>query len=264
MALARAALRGVGLAAWTGGCALAAAAGAWWWRRHPERRWAWRRRWTGRWGRGCWRILGLRASVEGEAPRPPFVLVVNHLSWVDVPFLAGAVPAVFVAKADLAGWPFVGAVCRSAGTIFVVREARRDVLRVNEEVERAVGEGAGVILFAEGTSSCGARVEPFRPSLLEYPARAGLEVHWGALSYATGPDLPPAHLAVCWWGGMRFLPHVLGLLRLPRFTASLRLGGEPVREFDRKILASRLHAAVGSRFQPVVEEGPAACPPAPP
>ncbi len=249
--LARAWLRALRLAAWTSWCALAAAAGSWWWRRQPERRWAWRHRWTQRWGAGCWPLLGLTAAIEGEAPRPPFLLVVNHLSWVDVLLLAGAVPGVFVAKADLAGWPLVGAICRSAGTIFVVRESRRDVRRVNEEVERAVASGAGVILFAEGTSSEGARVAPFRASLLECPARAERPVHWAALTYSTPADAPPARLAVCWWGGMSFLPHVFGLLRLPGFRARLRLGGAPVRESDRKILASRLHDEVSAHFDPV-------------
>lgn len=261
--LARALVRALRLAAWTSWCALAAAAGSWWWRRHPDRRWAWRHRWTQRWGAGCWPILGLQATIEGEPPRPPYLLVVNHLSWVDVLLLAGAVPGVFVAKADLAGWPFVGAICRTAGTIFVVRELRHDVVRVNEEVERAVAAGAGVILFAEGTSSPGAGVEPFRASLLEYPARAGVPVHWAALTYALPPDQPPAHLAICWWGGMPFLPHVFGLLRMPWFRAELRLGGEPVREFDRKILASRLHQAVSAHFRPVLEGENAAWPAAP-
>ncbi|MGH9464817.1 MAG: lysophospholipid acyltransferase family protein [Thermoanaerobaculia bacterium] len=262
-ALARSLLRALRLAAWTSWCALAAAAGSWWWRRESDRRWAWRHRWTQRWGAGCWPILGLTATIEGEPPRPPYLLVANHVSWVDVLLLAGAVPGVFVAKADLAGWPFVGAACRSAGTIFVVRESRRDIVRVNEEVERAVAAGAGVILFAEGTSSSGARVEPFRTALLEYPARAGLPVHWAALSYATPTGQPPARLAVCWWGGMRFLPHVFGLLRLPEFSAGLRLGREPVRESDRKLLASRLHEAVSARFQPIREEDDAACPAVP-
>ncbi len=252
-ASARALLRVLRLAAWTSWCGVAAAVGSRWWHRRSDRRWAWRHRWTRRWGAGCWPILGMAVGIEGQAPRLPYLLVVNHLSWVDVVLLAGAVPGVFVAKADLAGWPFVGAICRSAGTIFVVRESRRDVVRVNEEVERALAAGAGVILFAEATSSAGARVQPFRASLLEYPARARLPVHWAALTYATPPGSPPAHRAVAWWGGTSFLPHVWGLLRLPQFSAGLRWGGEPVRESDRKILASRLHEAVSRAFRPIIE-----------
>ncbi len=196
----------------------------------------------------------MRAIVEGAPPSPPFLLVSNHLSWVDVLLLGSAVPATFVAKSELAGWPFVGSICRSAGVIFVDRESRRDLVRVSEELERALAAGAGVILFAEGTSTAGEAVAPFRPSLLDHPARAGSPVHWAALSYATPPGAPPAHLAVCWWGGMPFVPHVLGLLRLPGFAASLRFGERPVRESDRKVLASRLHEAVSSRFRPVIAE----------
>src|SRR5512135_3129046 len=51
------------------------------------------------WGRASLRVIGLRVSVVGTPPRPPFFLVSNHLSYVDILVIASRVPCVFVSKA---------------------------------------------------------------------------------------------------------------------------------------------------------------------
>jgi len=94
-------------------------------------------------------------------------------------------------------------------------------------------------------------VQPFRSSLLEAAARAGLSVSYASLSYRTPEHCAPANRAVCWWGNVPFYPHLIGLLKLPRFQAKLSFGAEPIRDTDRKILAARLHNAVSRQFEAV-------------
>ena len=76
------------------------------------------------WARVCLRVAGGRLRVEGPAPRAPFLLVCNHLGYVDVPVLAACTGAWFVAKMEIRGWPLVGVLCRSAGTLFIDRICR--------------------------------------------------------------------------------------------------------------------------------------------
>jgi 1-acyl-sn-glycerol-3-phosphate acyltransferase len=144
------------------------------------------------------------------------------------------------------------------GTVYLDRSDRRDIPRILAAVERALSEGRGVIFFPEGTSSSGAGVEPFRSPFLALPARGGHPVHAAALSYRTDPGDPPAHLAVCWWGDMEFIPHLLSLMRLRRVEATLDFCPEPFRAEDRKLLAEQLRAAIAARFQPVVPAAPEA------
>src|SRR5581483_2892974 len=73
--------------------------------RAPERRWRARCRWFGRWARATVRLLGVRVTVHGRPPPPPFLLVCNHLGYLDVPVLAALVDAAFVAKAEVDRWP---------------------------------------------------------------------------------------------------------------------------------------------------------------
>ncbi|HLF82599.1 MAG TPA: lysophospholipid acyltransferase family protein, partial [Blastocatellia bacterium] len=173
-------------------------------------------RWRGlifhEWAKATAAILSLKVAVRGTPPTPPFLLVSNHLSYVDVLVFASQLKCGFVARGDVAGWPVIGLLCRGVNTIFVDRERRKDVARVNELIDLALGEGRGVVLFAEGTSTRGDTVLPFKSSLLEQAARAGLAVSYAALSYRTRENEPPAHLSVCWWGEMTFVKHVIGLL----------------------------------------------------
>lgn len=203
------------------------------------------------WGRAAARCLGMKLEARGVAPRPPFLLVVNHLGYADVVALAASCECVFVAKKEVAAWPVVGRLCQSVGTIFIDRRSRRDIPRALSLVESALDEGAGVVLFAEGTSTRGRRVLPFKPPLLEAAARRGLPVHYASLSYSTPPGEPRAGSSVCWWGDMTFPKHFFGLLKLKEFGAGLVFGGGAIIEGDRKALAGMLWAEVVARFVPV-------------
>ena len=203
------------------------------------------------WGHAAAAVLGMRLDARGVAPRPPFLLVVNHLGYADVVALAASCECVFVAKKEVAAWPIVGRLCRSMRTIFIDRRSRRDIPRALSLIESALDEGAGVVLFAEGTSTRGAGVLPFKSPLLEAAARRGLPVHYASLGYRTPPGEAPADSSVCWWGDMTFPTHFFGLLKLKSFRADLVFGEEAIVEGDRKALAGRLWAAVSARFVPV-------------
>lgn len=209
----------------------------------------WRTRVFRRWTDYVRAILGLTVEVRGAAPDPPFVLVSNHQSYLDVILLGSQLRCVFVARADVAGWPLIGMLCRTVETLFIDRASKRDLPKVMHQMERVLGSGRGVVLFPEGTTTGGDAVLPFRPSLLEATARSGRPVWYASLSYRTPPGCEPAERSVCWWGGMPFTSHFLNLLRLPEIRARLTFGEQPICESDRKILAARLQDAVERQFQ---------------
>ncbi len=204
------------------------------------------------WAVGIGKILGMNLEVRGPVPRPPFFLVANHLSYMDIFALYSTLDCVFIAKTEMDAWPVVGFLCRSVDTIFVNRESKRDSLRALNLISRAIDEGDGVVLFPEGTTSVGAEVAPLKPALLHWAARETQPVHYAAMTYATDDPHRPAHRSVCWWGDMALLPHVAELCRMRRFRAILTFGPTPLSDSDRGALASRLHAAIASHFIPVV------------
>ena len=218
------------------------------WRRGQGRL---RRRIFHGWARGLAWSVGMRVKVRGRPPAGRFLLVTNHLSYLDIILLATQVNVTFVAKADLRRWPGLGLVIATADTIFIDRERRRDVVRVMERMGRALDHGLGLLLFPEGTSGKGDRLLRFKPSLLEFAANRDMPVHFACIGYRAPAGAAPASESLCWWGDQTFLPHVRRMMSLPGFDAWIDFGDEPLHDPDRKALADKLRAAMERRFTPL-------------
>lgn len=197
-------------------------------------------------------IIGIKISVKGTPPKAPFFLVSNHLSYIDVIPLWRYLDATFVAKSEVKSWPFFGFGTRMLGVLFINRELKRDVRRMNKKISDAICEDQGVILFPEGTSTKGEQVERFNSSLLQYPADNEMPVDYATISYTSYDKTRPAHKNICWWGDMPFFSHFWELLKMPGFESNLRFGEQHITESNRKELADKLHQAVSEQFIPVV------------
>jgi 1-acyl-sn-glycerol-3-phosphate acyltransferase len=203
------------------------------------------------WARGLLRGLGLELALSGVPPERPCLVVANHLSYCDIAVLGTLFPGRFVAKSEIAAWPILGQLARLAGTIFVVQARKKDVLRVDREIARTLAAGFSVVLFAEGGSSRGATVERLKSALFASAARQGFPCLPVSLRYETPRDPWAPAASVCWWGGMRFWPHVWNLLGLHGIRAEVSIAPEPVVGAERKELAGRLHHELLARFRPV-------------
>lgn len=217
----------------------------------PRARLRWRQLSVRHWALGMSRLLGMRRSILGKPPQAPFLLVTNHLSYLDIILLASWVEGVFVAKRDMRSWPVLGPLAHLTGTIWVKREVRRDAVRVLDQIDEAIARGDGVILFPEGTTSSGSALLPMRPALLDWAAREQYPVHYAAITYRSAPGALPAELGLCWWGGMTFGSHLMGVLRTRSFDAVVDFAAEPITAPTRGALAERLQQAIAERFVPV-------------
>ena len=116
--------------------------------------------------RQVFRLLGIRIHQQGAIRDDQAVLVIsNHITWLDIPVLSAVAPVSFVAKQEVAGWPLAGSLARLQRTVFVDRGRRSAVGATSNEIATRLRSGDHVVLFAEGTSSDGNRVLPFKTSL---------------------------------------------------------------------------------------------------
>lgn len=139
-----------------------------------------------RWSAKLVRHLAARLTVHGEPPRhdgKPFLLVANHVSWLDIFAINAAVPTRFVAKSEVRAWPLVGWLCVKAETLFIERDRRRDLARLDQLMLKALGEAAGMGVFLEGTTTDGSVVLPFHSSLLRPAQQANVPVYPVAIQY---------------------------------------------------------------------------------
>jgi 1-acyl-sn-glycerol-3-phosphate acyltransferase len=139
-----------------------------------------------RWSNELLRHLAARITVHGEPPRhtgAAFMLVANHVSWLDIFVINAAVPTRFVAKSEVRGWPLIGWLCVKADTLFIERERPRDLARLDGVIANALRDGAGMAVFLEGTTTDGNHVLPFHSSLLRPAQQANIDVHPVAIQY---------------------------------------------------------------------------------
>lgn len=208
------------------------------------------------------RIVGVRINVDGELARRNGVLVVsNHVSWLDITVLSAVAPVSFVAKQEVSTWPFVKWLAKLQRSVFVDRERRTATgAKANEILDR-LEAGDHVVFFAEGTSSDGNGVLPFRSALFAAVKPPGSEatesqdsdkrqdsvqshvsVQTLALAYTKVYGLPLGRRGrpqVAWYGDMDMASHAWRLLGLGPLEANIRIGPPvPLDDFaDRKELA---------------------------
>jgi len=198
------------------------------------------------WGHGVAWFWGMKIRVEGTPPKAPFFLLSNHISYTDIVLVCAVTPGWFVSKSEVASWPGIGPLTRIAHTIFINRETRRDVGRMNSLIGDLVRDGGGVGFFPEGTTSDGTAVLPFKPSLLQPAIDLEIPVTLAAISYQTRPDQPPASEQVAWYGDAEFAPHALNLLSGPGFKVRIRFSDTRIKCDDRKELAREAHRHISA------------------
>src|SRR5690349_21438579 len=110
-------------------------------------------------------IMGIRVRVRGtRSDTTPTLFVCNHVSYLDIEVMGGLVPGSFVAKAEVATWPFFATLAKAQRTIFIERTSSKTSSSRDEMMKR-LDTGDNLMLFPEGTSSDGTRVLPFRSAL---------------------------------------------------------------------------------------------------
>ncbi|MVA98197.1 1-acyl-sn-glycerol-3-phosphate acyltransferase [Nitratireductor sp. CAU 1489] len=209
------------------------------------------------------RLLGIRVRVHGAAdPRRPLLIASNHISWTDIPVLGAIMPLGFVAKADMAGWPVFGLLAKLQRTVFVERDRARTSAIQAGALGARLATGDVMVLFAEGTTSDGNFVAPFKSTLFA-AAQAALDAHADdgqdgvpnvtiqpvAIAYTRLHGMPMGRFHrrhASWIGDADLIPHLGALIREGGMDVEVHFG-VPVRfepGSDRKQVARRVEAEI--------------------
>ena len=189
--------------------------------------------------------LGVRLQIEGAEFVPGALLIANHVSWLDVLAIASHAETVFVAKVEVRDWPAIGWLAARAETLFLKRTSGRSLLQVKDRIGALLSAGRAVALFAEGTTSCGSRVLPFRSGLMQAAVDQTRPVQAVAIAYYDEAGHRSA--AAAFVDSMSLFQSVGAICRSGPITARLVLARPlEVAGRTRKQLAREAHHQVAS------------------
>jgi len=179
-------------------------------------------------------ILGIKVATSGELCLDrPVLYASNHISYIDV-FILGFIPAYFIAKSEVANWPFFGKMARFQNTLFFERKTGK--ARAQLDVMKAhLRAGNSLTLFPEGTSTDGIHVEPFKSSLFEAAnlsdiadqtqsaIRVAIQPITVAYTHYNGQKITEQAVRdhYAWYAKMPFAPHFFGLFPLKKVSARI-------------------------------------------
>lgn len=168
------------------------------------------------WQSGVRRIFGIRVTVEGKPARDRQTLYIsNHLSYLDIPVVGSFVFGAFIARGDLSRWPVFGYMSKMQQTVFISRNPK-DAAAAKNMLDDLIQRGTNLIIFAEGTSTDGSAVLPFKSSLfglaLDNASGKPLQVQPVTISLLEADGKSATSSAVrdlyAWHGDMTLPPHI--------------------------------------------------------
>lgn len=171
------------------------------------------------WSKLLCRICGLKLITKGVIHKNPVFIVANHVSWLDIPVIHSFKLVGFVAKEEIAKWPFLGWAVKSGETVFIARgkiESRKQVL---QELEKRLNQGRSVAVFPEGRATNGKKLGRFHRQLMQAAIDTEVPIQAIAIKYLNNDG--SRNKQICFRDGERFVTNVIRILALPSSSVEL-------------------------------------------
>ena len=204
------------------------------------------------------KVLGIKVHLKSRGSGPGgetnFLILSNHLSYLDVFVISSVFPASFIASVDeVKGAFLLGKATELSGGFFVERRSRSGLRTEIEAISQILSMGTNVALFPEGTTSNGDQVLPFKTPLLSIAEKAGVEILPLCIKYRRidGEELTEKNRdLVYYYGDMNFFDHLFKLLPVKSIDAELMLldNIDPQSMASRKELARSVYDLISGAF----------------
>ena len=209
------------------------------------------------WHRVVLAALGMRVTVHGAlAAQRPLMLASNHISWTDILVVSSVAKVCFIAKSELGRWPIFGTLARLQRTVFVERDRKRKSGEQASELAQRLAAGDVMVLFAEGSTSDGNLIMPFKSTLFG-AAEIAIREHasdrvWVqpvAITYLRLHGMPMGrqHRSLAAWiGDTDLIPHFLAMLREGAIDVDIHFGEAAAfsAQSDRKMVSRHMEDEV--------------------
>ncbi|GJM17134.1 MAG: hypothetical protein DHS20C13_24610 [Thermodesulfobacteriota bacterium] len=182
-----------------------------------------------------------------------YMIVCNHLSYLDIFVIYSILPSVFVANSELEEEFPLGAVTKYGGGIFVERRNRSRLLADMNNISSVLDMGLNIVIFPEGTTSSGESVSPFKAPFLKSAINTGTDVLPLCINYRYIDGEPvnkDNKSLVFYYDDNTFFEHFFRLLKIKNIEVDL----EALEEIEvnpkmtRKELSQRTYDKISAAY----------------
>lgn len=210
----------------------------------------------------CWlgtKIFNIKVMVDNHENidlSPNYLLVGNHLSYVDIIALSSIKPTLFVTSKEMQKTPGLGFLCEMAGCVFVDRRNKQNLRKEIQEIIDALNEGSPVTFFPEATSTNGEGLLRFRLPLFEASIASKKSVLPFCINYLS-LDNKEVSLEnrdqLFWYGDMSFGGHFWNFLKNKETTLMISFF-HPIdpHRLNREDLCQKSYSVISNCYRPIL------------
>lgn len=210
----------------------------------------------------CWvgtKIFNIKIMIDNHELvdlNGHYLLVGNHLSYVDIIALSSIKPTLFVTSKEMQKTPGLGLLCEMAGCVFVDRRNKQNLRKEIQEIIDALKEDSSVTFFPEATSTNGESLLRFRLPLFEAAVASKIPVLPFCLNYLSLDEKPITKNNrdhIFWYGDMSFGGHFWNFLKNKETTLMITFFHpiDPHRQ-NREDLCQKSFTAISNCYRPVL------------
>ncbi len=202
------------------------------------------------------RFMGLKyKAVNFPKADEKFLLVSNHMGFVDILVMASMMPMIFVTSMEMRETPFLGLLTEMGGCMYVERRSRSQILDELKNIITGLKKGFRVVLYPEATSTNGEQVLPFKKTLMMAAAHAGVPIQPVVINYREINGEPFSlknRDHVCWYGDITFVSSMWKSMIVKSVTAEVEFLEKiyPKIDDDRSLIAEKAHSLISAKFVP--------------
>lgn len=201
-------------------------------------------------------VLQVRLKVLNKpAQDEKFLLVSNHMGFLDILMMASSTPAVFITSIEMRETPLLGLITEMGGCFFVERRSRTKILDEMKGIVSILQKGFRVVLYPEATATNGEQVLPFKRTLMMAAAHAGVPIQPAVVNFRkiNGESFSLKNRDnVCWHGDISFVVSMWSMITTKSIDAEIEFLNKivPTTEDDRGLIADQAHQMISSKFVP--------------
>ena len=204
-----------------------------------------KKRYIKNWSKRLLSILKIHLEINQDLNKllsnKHFLIVSNHISWLDIFLINSIFPISFLSKGDVERWPLIGKLTKCADTIYIKRGNKKSLSMASDLIEKKLNKMDSVIFFPEGFATDGSKLLPFKSNFFQTAINCNVSILPLAIQYTSDGKFTSAP---SYAGDISLVQSMLSSIRIKNLTAHISVLPVISNKKNRKVVANEAHQKI--------------------